>query len=269
MKTMEKFLEKYGEIFIRNAAKFLAALIILIVGFKLVNFLVTRLEKGKGFRRIDPNAQSFIKSTVKILSKILIVIIAASVVGIPMTSVSAIIASAGLAIGLALQGGLSNIAGGVLLLIFKPFAVGEYIKTPHGEGTVIKIDIFYTTLRMNDNTKVVVPNGVISNDTVSNVSAYGTRRVELNFSTSYHTDVDKAVTLLKETAAKNSLVLTDPAPFAALKDHNDSSLDYILHAWCNKEDYWTVYFALPAAVKKVFDENGIEIPFPQLDVHMK
>ncbi len=266
---MKDFIVKYSESIISGGIKIIAALAILIIGFKAVKLLVSRLARGKGFRKIDPSAQSFIKSAIGIAAKIIIIITAAAVLGVPMTSVSAMIASTGLAIGLALQGGLSNIAGGVLLLIFKPFSVGDYIKTQNGfEGTVVKIDIFYTTLRMYDNTKVVVPNGAISNETISDVSAYGTRRVELTFSSSYSSDPDKAIEILKKTASENELVLPDPPPFAALKSHGESSLNYVLYAWCKESDYWTVYYALPIAVKKAFDEGGIDIPFPQLDVHV-
>ena len=162
---MEDFLKKAGDVLISSGLKLMLACLILIIGFKLVKFLLARISKRRGFQRIDPSAQTFIKSFLNIGAKILIVITAAAIMGVPMTSIAAAIASAGLAIGLALQGGLSNLAGGVLLLIFKPFAIGDYIKTENGlEGTVVKIDIFYTTLKMADNTKIVIPNGTLSNE---------------------------------------------------------------------------------------------------------
>lgn len=180
---MEDFLKKASDVLISSGLKLLLACLILIIGFKLVKFLLARISKRRGFQRIDPSAQTFIKSFLNIGAKILIVITAAAIMGVPMTSIAAAIASAGLAIGLALQGGLSNLAGGVLLLIFKPFVIGDYIKTENGlEGTVVKIDIFYTTLKMADNTKIVIPNGTLSNEAISDVSHYGTRRVELKFS---------------------------------------------------------------------------------------
>lgn len=154
---MEDFLKKISDFLINSGLRFLLACLIIFVGFKLIKFLISRIAKGRGFQRIDPSAQSFIKSFVNIAAKIIIVITAAAVMGVPMTSMTAIIGSAGLAIGLALQGGLSNLAGGFLLLVFKPFTLGEYIKTADGyEGTVVKIDIFYTTLKMADNTKIVI-----------------------------------------------------------------------------------------------------------------
>ena len=251
---MEDFLKKAGDVLLSSGLKLLLACLVLFVGFKFVKFLLARISKRHGFQRIDPSAQTFIKSFLNIAAKILIVITAAA-----------------LAIGLALQGGLSNLAGGVLLLVFKPFTIGDYIKTEGGfEGTVVKIDIFYTTLRTSDNTKVVVPNGTLSNEAISDVSHYGTRRVELKFSAGYQNDVDQVIALLKETAARHSLVINDPAPpFAALAAHGDNALNYVLRVWCRQEDYWTVYYDLCAEIKREFDRNGIEIPYPQLDVHVK
>jgi len=268
---MEEFLNKISNFLINSGLKLLLACLVVFVGFKLIKFLISRIAKGRGFQKIDPSAQSFIKSFVSIAARILIIITAAAIMGVPMTSMAAIIGSAGLAIGLALQGGLSNLAGGVLLLMFKPFAIGEYIKTENGEeGTVEKIDIFYTTLKMADNTKIVIPNGKLSNESISDVSHYGTRRVELKCSAGYQNDVEQVIGILKETASRHSLVIDDPAPpFAALASHGDSALNYVLRVWCRKEDYWTVYYDLCAEVKKAFDQNGIEIPFPQVDVHLK
>lgn len=268
---MEDFLKKAGDVLLSSGLKLLLACLVLFVGFKFVKFLLARISKRHGFQRIDPSAQTFIKSFLNIAAKILIVITAAAIMGVPMTSITAAIASAALAIGLALQGGLSNLAGGVLLLVFKPFTIGDYIKTEGGfEGTVVKIDIFYTTLRTSDNTKVVVPNGTLSNEAISDVSHYGTRRVELKFSAGYQNDVDQVIALLKETAARHSLVINDPAPpFAALAAHGDNALNYVLRVWCRQEDYWTVYYDLCAEIKREFDRNGIEIPYPQLDVHVK
>lgn len=268
---MEELLNKITNYLISGGLRILLAGLLIFVGFKLIKFLISRIAKGRGFQKIDPSAQSFIKSFVGIAAKILIIITAAAVLGVPMTSMTAIIGSAGLAIGLALQGGLSNLAGGFLLLVFKPFAIGDYISTADGyEGTVVKIDIFYTTLKMADNTKIVVPNGKLSNETISDVSHYGTRRVELKLTAGYQNDVDRVIGILKETAAAHPLVIDDPAPpFAALASHGDNALHYVLRAWCNKDDYWTVYYDLSAEIKKEFDRNGIEIPYPQLDVHLK
>lgn len=258
------------ETLINYSARLIIAVLILIIGFKLSKVIIKRIEKGNGFQKIDKSAQSFIKSFINVIFKIIVLIIFASILGVPMTSMVAIIGSVGLAIGLALQGGLTNVAGGVLLLLFKPFVVGDYIKTENGhEGTVVKIDVFYTTLRKSDNTKIVVPNGTLSNEAIYDVSHYPTRRVDLTFSTGYKDDVKGVIRVLTDVASRHELVLDDPAPFAALQSHGASSLDFVLRVWTDKDNYWTVYFDLCAAVKEEFDLRGIEIPYPQMDVHIK
>lgn len=270
MKVWNKFVDTALPKIAEGVLDFVWAMVILIVGFKLVKFLVNKLAKSKGFQKIDKSAQSFFKSFLKISADVLILIMAISKLGIPMASIIALLGSAGLAVGLALQGGLTNVAGGVLILMFKPFAVGDYIKTENGhEGTVMKIDIFYTTLKKSDNTKIVVPNGTLSNEAVYDVSHYGTRRVDLKFSTSYKDDVKGVIRILLEVAARHELVLDDPAPFAALENHGQSSLDFVLKVWTDKDNYWTVYYDLCTGVKEEFDLRGIEIPYPQMDIHIK
>ena len=265
-----KIINNLLDTLIKYGLRLIVAIVIIVIGFKIAKTIIKKIEKGKGFQKIDKSAQSFIKSFINITLKVLVVIIAASVLGVPMTSMVAVLGSLGLAIGLALQGGLTNVAGGVLLLLFKPFVVGDYIKTENGhEGTVVKIDIFYTTLRKADNTKIVVPNGTLSNEAIYDVSHYPTRRVDLTFSTSYKDDVQGVIRILKEVASKHELVLNDPEPFAALQTHGASSLDFVLRVWTDKDNYWTVYFDLCAAVKEEFDLRGIEIPYPQMDVHIK
>lgn len=258
------------ETLINYSARLIIAVVILIIGFKLSKVIIKRIEKGNSFQKIDKSAQSFIKSFINVIFKIIVLIIFASILGVPMTSMVAILGSVGLAIGLALQGGLTNVAGGVLLLLFKPFVVGDYIKTENGhEGTVVKIDVFYTTLRKSDNTKIVVPNGTLSNEAIYDVSHYPTRRVDLTFSTGYKDDVKGVIRVLTDVASRHELVLDDPAPFAALQSHGESSLIFVLRVWTDKDNYWTVYFDLCTAVKEEFDLRGIEIPYPQMDVHIK
>lgn len=270
MKTFQKILDNFLPKLIDSSYHLIIAILIITIGLRLVKFIIKRITKSKGFQKIDKNAQSFLTSFLKIIGYIIVIVIAISIIGVPMASIVALLGSAGLAIGLALQGGLTNVAGGFLILFFKPFSVGDYIKTENNhEGTVMKIDIFYTTLKKGDNTKIVVPNGTLSNEAIYDVSHYGTRRVELKFSTSYKTDVKGVVRLLLDVAAKHELVLDDPAPFAALTEHGQSSLDFVLRVWTDKDNYWTVYYDLCSAVKEEFDLRGIEIPYPQMDVHIK
>ena len=174
-----------------------------------------------------------------------------------------------LAIGLALQGSLANIAGGFVLVIAKPFAIGDFIISGDISGTVEEIGIFHTKIITIDNKRIVVPNSTISNATLVNATAMKTRRVDLTFTASYDNDIDKVERVLTEVCRAHRLVLDDPAPFARLSAHKDSALEYTVRAWCNTDDYWTVYFDLFRDVKNAFDKNGISIPYPQVDVHTK
>ena len=185
-----------------------------------------------------------------------------------MSSVVAAVTSAGLALGLALQGGLSNIAGGVMLVIFKPFEVGDYVEGAGVGGTVVDIGLFYTTLTTPDNKKVVVPNGTISNSAVTNYSAHDTRRIDFDFSISYNADIATAKKVLLACAKSDERILDDPKPQTMVISHGDSSIGIRLRVWVKNSDYWDVNFLILELVKINFDKNGIEIPYPQLDVHL-
>lgn len=248
--------------------KFIVVIVLLILGFRLIKLLTRFLSGGVKMSRVDKSVKSFLVSFLSTALKVLLIVTAAAYIGIPMTSVIAVIGSAGLAVGLSLQGSLSNLAGGLMILVYKPFSVGDYIDNGSVAGTVSDIGIFYTRLVTLDNKVTVIPNGVISNQTLTNVTINANRRVDLSFSASYSADVDKVKGVLEDTALSLSEVLRDPAPEAHLMTHGDSALIYVLRAWCKKEDYWKVYFALNENVKKNFDKAGIAIPYPQLDVHM-
>ena len=245
------------------------ALVVLVVGLKLSKFLVNLLKKGKFFSKLDPTASSFIISLLSILMKALVFITAAVILGIPMTSFLTVLASCGVAIGLALQGALANFAGGLMLLIFKPFQVGDYIESNGLEGTVKGISVFYTVITTADNKNITLPNGNLTNSAVVNYSANNKRRISFSFSASYSADIDTVKNLLLKVASQNENVLPDPAPAAFVGEHKDSCVEYLLNVWCPTDKYWDVKLSIPEAVKKSFDENGIEIPFPQLDIHKK
>ena len=181
----------------------------------------------------------------------------------------AVIGSCGLAIGLALQGSLANIAGGFVLVIAKPFAIGDFIISGDISGTVEEIGVFHTKVITIDNKRIIVPNSAISNATLINATAMKRRRVDLTFNASYGDDIDTVERVLKETCRAHALILDDPEPFARLSGHKDSALEYTVRAWCKTEDYWTVYFDLIRDVKVAFDKNGVTVPFPQVDVHAK
>lgn len=259
---LEEFAVTYG-------GKLLIALILLIVGFKVVNVTAKKLSDSKAMNKLEPSARSFIRSTVGIVCKVLIGIIALSVMGVPMTSIITVVGSCGLALGLALQGSLANIAGGFVLLVVKPFRVGHFITVGDVSGTVTDMGIFNTKLLTIDNRVVIIPNSAISNATVVNVTEMPLRRVDLTFTAAYADDISLVKRTLLNVCDRHDLILKDPAPFARVSGHKDSAIEYTLRAWCKTEDYWDVYFDLYEQVKAAFDDKGLTIPFPQMDVHTK
>lgn len=257
---LEEFAVTYG-------GRLLIALLILIVGFRIVNILTKRVLHSKVVNRLEPSARTFLQSMVGILCKVLIGIIALSVMGVPMTSIITVVGSCGLAVGLALQGSLANIAGGFVLLVVKPFKVGHYITVGDISGTVTEMGIFNTKLLTYDNRVVIIPNSAISNATVINLTELPLRRVDLTFTASYGDDTVAVKKALLDVCDRHPLILKDPAPFAKVSGHKDSAIEYTMRAWCKTDDYWDVYYDLFEQVKKTFDERGITIPFPQMDVH--
>lgn len=222
---------------------------------------------SRAFAKIEVSTRGIIVNVLGILIKVIIGITALAIIGVPMTSMIAVIGSCGLAVGLALQGSLSNIAGGFIILVLKPFKAGDFITSGDIAGTVEEISIFHTKLLTLDNRRIIVPNSTISNSTITNVSALKERRVDLTFTAAYQNDIDTVEKVLRDVCASHALVFKDPEPFARLSAHKDSALEYTVRVWCKADDYWTVYFDLIRDVKNAFDKNGISIPYPQLDVH--
>ncbi len=249
------------------APKLLLALITLIVGLWLINKVV-KVTLSKMESNIDPTLHKFIASLVSVGLKGLLLISVASMVGIATTSFIAVLGAAGLAIGLALQGSLSNFAGGVLILIFKPFKVGDLIEGGGHLGVVREIQIFNTVLTTTDNRRVIIPNGVLSNNSLINVNVEPTRRVDFVFGIGYGDDIKKTKEILQRIADNDSRVLKDPASTIVVSELADSSVNFIVRLWVDTADYWDVYFDTHEAVKVAFDAEGISIPFPQQDVHM-
>lgn len=265
---MENAVEKIIEGLVELGFKLIGLILIITIGLKLVKVVVNLLKKINGYGKLDKSVQTFLISLVNIVLKALVFITALAYVGIPMTSILTVFGTATLAVGLSLQGGLTNMMGGIMILIFKPFSVGDYIETHTDSGTVESITIFYTILKTPDNKKVVIPNGPLSNETVTNYSSQSKRRIDLTFSVSYNSDVEKVKEILMDELQKEELVLKDEDIFARLSSHGDSSLIFTTRVWAKTEDYWTVRFNLLENVKKAFDKNKIEIPYPQLDVHL-
>ncbi len=248
--------------------KLLAALFVLIIGLKLIGAFKKWLKTTPKLNKLEPSLRSFLASFSNILLYFVLVITIASILGIPATSFITILASCGVAIGLALQGTLSNFAGGLMLLLFKPFKVGDYVEVAGESGTVAEISVVYTVLLTVDNRRITIPNGSLTNSVIENYSAEETRRVDLTFSTAYDCDIEKTKQVITDVVKAHSLVLSDPAPFVRLSAHGESALTYTVRAWCKTENYWDVNFDLTEQVKEAFDKNGIQIPYPQMDVHV-
>ncbi len=248
--------------------KLLGALVIWFIGSYAIKVVMKIIDKALGKGKYDETLTKFIHSLLSMALKILLFITVVTVIGIPMTGFIAIIGAAGLAIGFALQGSLSNFAGGVLLLVFRPFNVGDFIEAAGYSGTVREIKILYTIMVTPDNKTVVIPNGNLSNNSVVNYSAEETRRVDLTFGVSYDTDISKVKTVIAKICDGHDLIMKDPAPFARVVEHGDSSVNFAVRVWVEKEDYWTVFFDMQERVKEAFDKSGIEIPYPHMDVNM-
>lgn len=265
---MQNFLEYLKQLGTDVGLKIIFGLVVLFVGMKLAKWVVKLVSKGKGFGKLEVSVQSFLLSFIKIVLYALVIASAAIIWGIPTTSFLTIFTSAGVAVGLALQGALSNFAGGLMILIFKPFKVGDFIENGAVMGTVKDITIIYTILHTVDNKVVTIPNGTLTNSNVINYSALPSRRVDIKFSAGYHDDIEKVKSVLMGVAEAHEKVLKDPTPFVRLTAQGSSSLDYTFRVWCAGPDYWDVYFDMMERVKMAFDENGISIPFQQVDVHM-
>lgn len=248
--------------------RILGACLVLFIGFKIARVIANWYDRSKSAAKLNKTVRSFLKNIIKISLYVAVVIAALVILGFELSVFSAAIASLGVTIGLALQGGLSNIAGGVMVVAFKPFELGDYIETPDASGTVTDIGIFYTTLTTPDNKKVVIPNGTITNSVVTNYSTHETRRIDFDFSISYDASIDDARRVLLACAKADERILADPAPKVVITSHLESSITIRLRVWVKNSDYWDVNFAMQELVKKTFDDTGIKIPYNQLDVHI-
>ncbi len=249
------------------ALKIVGALLILLVGMWLVRMIVKLVKKGKGFQKLAPEVQTFVASAVKVLGYVLVILMAVTTVGVPTASIIAVLGSCGLAIGLALQGSLANLAGGIMLLIFRPFRVGDYITDGANEGTVKAITLFYTTIATADNLQVTLPNAALSNTAIKNLNANETRRLDIDVTLSPAADKEQVCKLLLDCAKANELVLEDPAPEALVTVTDGGLPAFKLRTWFKSGDYWAVYFALNNAVQSALKENDIPLAHAQVDVH--
>ena len=268
--TLETIVKRIIDWTFTGGIKLIIGTLAIVIGFKIINKLSKRFINLAEKRNVDMTLIKFIKSFISYTLKILLVlIIAGSYWKLELSGLAAIVASAGVAIGLALQWSLSNFAGGFIILLLRPFKVGDYIQTGQFEGTVEQIGVFYTSLTTIDNKVVLIPNGSLSNGSLVNYSAKDTRRVDLVFAVSYESDILKVRGILKDIVQQHRLVLDYPEPFVGLLEQADSSLNFAVRVWVNTPDYWTVYFDLLEEVKLRFDKEEISIPYPQIDLHLK
>jgi small conductance mechanosensitive channel len=266
---IEKYALMLQEFAVEYGLKIIGAVLALIVGLWVVSIITKGFKNLLSARNIDPTLVPFLSSLVSNLLKVMVVISVAGMVGIEMTSFVAVLGAAGLAIGLALSGTLQNFAGGVLILILRPFKVGDWIEAQGYSGTVNAIQIFNTFLKTPDNKTVIIPNGPLSTGSMVNYSAEPKRRVDFTYGIGYGDKVEKAREILSELIKADERIINEPAePFIGLHSLGDSSVNLVVRVWVNAGDYWGVYFDMNEKVYNAFSEKGINIPFPQMDVHL-
>ncbi|MCI2285112.1 mechanosensitive ion channel [Colwellia sp. MSW7] len=259
---------KAYELGLEYAPKLALAIITLIIGLWIIKGISKLVTLSMKSSKVDPTLIPFMDSLVSWIFKVLLFISVASMVGIATTSFIAVLGAAGLAIGLALQGSLANFAGGVLIMIFKPYKVGDLIESQGHLGVVKEVQIFNTILIAPQSKQVIIPNGAVSNGSITNFTAEGKIRVDLTVGISYNADIDLAKSVLLDVLKANDKVMTEPAPFVGVTGMGDSSVDLAVRPHCHPTDYWPVFFEVNEAMKKALDKNNISIPFPQRDVHL-
>lgn len=266
---LEKILNLTLAWVLTDGVKLVIGLIVLSIGWKLIKKLIKIMNVLMDKNNVDKTLRNFLDALVEVVLRVVLIMAVLEFVGIKATGIAAIFASAGLAIGLALQGSLSNFAGGVIILLIRPFNVGDYIEGAGHSGTVEKISIFYTCLVTPDNKQILIPNGSLANDSIVNYSSKDTRRVDIVFGVSYDDDIFKVKRILTQVVDANELILKNPEPFISINEHGASSINFVVRAWCKTSDYWTVYFDLLEKVMVRFNEENISIPYPQMDLHLK
>ena len=266
---LDAVINKLIDLVVSFGGRLLVAIIVFFIGRWLIKRIINLIVKGMQRRKVEASLFSFTRSMVKITLYFLFVIIIIGILGIETSSFIALFASAGIAIGAALSGTLQNFAGGVMILLFKPFKVGDYIEAQGQSGTVREIQIFNTILATPDNKIIIVPNGGLSTGITENYSKEETRRVDWVFGIAYGDSYDKAKEVIARLLNNDSRILTTPAYFIALNSLGDSSVNIVVRAWVKSPDYWDVFFDMNEKVYKTFTQENINIPFPQMDVHLK
>lgn len=265
---LENLSIKAYELGMEYAPRLALAILTLLIGLWIIGGITKLIRLSMERSKVDPTLIPFMSSLVSWGLKVLLFISVASMIGIATTSFIAVLGAAGLAVGLALQGSLANFAGGVLVMIFKPYKVGDLIESQGHLGVVKEVQIFNTILIAPQSKQVIIPNGATSNGSIVNYTAEGKIRVDLTVGVSYDADIDKTKAVLMDVLVANDKVMQDPAPFVGVLEMADSSVNFAVRPHCEPKDYWEVYFSVNEAVKKALDKNAISIPFPQRDVHL-
>ena len=270
MEQIQPYLDKAIELSMAYLPKVVLAVVTLVVGFWIIKRVIKGMNRVLGHKSVDDTLQKFMTSFIDVLLKILLLVAVAGMVGVETTSFIAMLGAIGLAVGLALQGSLGNFAGGVLILFFKPYRLGDIIEAQGYTGRVWDIQIFNTILITYDNQRIVIPNGLMSNGCIKNIFVEPQRRVDIEFGISYGDSIEQARAAIQSVIEHDDRILSveqfDPNIFVSA--HADSSINMLTRVWVNSEDYWPVYFGLFEQVKYAFDKAGITIPFPQRDVHL-
>ncbi|EON76847.1 Potassium efflux system KefA protein [Lunatimonas lonarensis] len=265
--TMEKMIESGWEFALVALPKILLAVIFYFIGKYVIKFIIKTINKVFVKYEIEPSLATFLGSFLNGVLYVLLVLAVLSTLGVEVTAFIAVLGAAGLAVGLALQGSLANFAGGVLILVFKPFKVGDTIEAQGTLGSVERIDILYTTVRNFDNKVVTIPNGTLANNNVTNFSQKPTRRVDMSIGVAYGSDIKKIRKIILDTLSQDERIHADPAPVVWFTNFGDSSLDLTVRCWTDSSNLWPVYWDNMERLNEVFISEGVEIPFPQRDVH--
>jgi len=268
MENVNTYWEEYSPLIVEYGTSLIYALVVLVIGLWIVKMITGSFKKMMLKSKLDDSLIPFLSSLIGTILKVMVVISALGMLGIEMTSFIAILGAAGLAVGMALSGTLQNFAGGVMILIFKPFKVGDFINAQGHSGSVKEIQIFNTILNTPDNKIIIIPNGGLSTGSMTNYSAMNTRRVDWTFGIAYGDNVEKAEEVLKKLIADDKRIFTDPEPFIAVSELADSSVNLVVRVWVNSADYWGVFFNMNKKVYQTFEKEGLNIPFPQMDVHL-
>jgi small conductance mechanosensitive channel len=268
LKNISAYTDEAIKLALAYGPKLVLAILTLIVGLWVIKWFSKGMIKVMDSRRLDPSLKPFFSSLISITLKILLAISVMGMIGIEMTSFIALLGAAGLAFGMALSGTLQNFAGGVVLLVFKPFKVGDFVEAAGYSGTVSEIRIFNTILKTPDNKTIIIPNNAIAGSSMVNYTTEATRRVDFVFGISYQDDIDLTKSILNRLIERDERIHKDPAPFIGLTEMADSSVNLVVRVWADTPNYWPIYFDMMEDVKKTFDAEGISIPFPQRDVHL-